>query len=309
MTHPDQSRPGSKAGGTGVPARSALDWPVAAGTVEALLLELDARASQRRRRRLAAAGCVAAVLVAGVLWQTPRAPESDAPAASTVVVSVPSRQVLPDGSVVESGEGSELAVDFSATPRRVTLRRGVAHFEVAKNAGRPFIVDAGGVAVRAVGTAFSVQMGPQAVEVLVTEGRVAVDRAASRPSVFAARPASRTLAVVDAGNRVVVDVATLSAELSALQVQPVTAAELEEKLAWRVPRLEFSNTPLAEAVPMFNRYSRVRLILADSALGGLQFSGIVRADNVEALLRLLEANFGIKAEQRAGNELVLRKAR
>lgn len=311
MTHRDPSPPdpGAKADGTGVTLRSALDWPVEAGTVEALLCELDARARQRRRHRLAAAGCVAAMLVAGVLWVAPRAPLSVAPAASTVVVFLPSRQVLPDGSVVELKEGSELKVDFTAALRRVTLKRGEAHFQVAKNAARPFLVDAGGVAVRAVGTAFSVQMGPQAVEVLVTEGRVAVDRSASVATADAARPPSRTLAIVDAGNRVVVDDAPLPADRSAPQVQPVTAAELEEKLAWRVPRLEFSRTPLAQAVPMFNRHSRARLILAEPALGGLQLSGIVRADNVEALLRLLEANFGIQAEHRAGNEIVLRKAR
>jgi transmembrane sensor len=45
---------------------------------------------------------------------------------------------------------------------------------VTKDPVRPFIVMAAGVAVRAVGTAFNVKLDSTAVEVLVTEGMVAV---------------------------------------------------------------------------------------------------------------------------------------
>ena len=55
-------------------------------------------------------------------------------------------------------------------------RSGEAYFTVAKNPGRPFVVAAGGVGVRAVGTAFNVRLDSDAVEVLVTEGRVQVSR-------------------------------------------------------------------------------------------------------------------------------------
>ena len=40
----------------------------------------------------------------------------------------------------------------------------------------PFIVNAGGVEVRAVGTAFNVNLQSKSVAVLVTEGKVAVER-------------------------------------------------------------------------------------------------------------------------------------
>jgi ferric-dicitrate binding protein FerR (iron transport regulator) len=51
-----------------------------------------------------------------------------------------------------------------------------------------------------------------------------------------------------------------------------------------------------------------RLVLEDAALGGLQVSGVLRPDNVESLLRLLEKEFRIDAIRR-GDEVVLRRAR
>jgi transmembrane sensor len=88
-------------------------------------------------------------------------------------------------------------------------------------------------------------------------------------------------------------------------VLSVPAAELAERLAWRVPRLEFSQTPLAEALELFNRHSRVRLVLGDADLGNLHLSGIVRADNTAALLQLLKSDFGLRSEPRGENEIVL----
>jgi transmembrane sensor len=81
-----------------------------------------------------------------------------------------------------------------------------------------------------------------------------------------------------------------------------------EHLAWRVPRLELSGTPLSKALPMFNEHGRVHLRLADPALGRLQLSGVLRADDTESLLRLLEGEFALTAERR-GDELVLRSRR
>jgi transmembrane sensor len=84
------------------------------------------------------------------------------------------RVSLADGTMVELNSASEVAVQFSPAERRVRLVRGEAHFTVAKNKARPFLVEAGTIAVHAVGTAFNVRLGGKDVEVLVTEGKVAV---------------------------------------------------------------------------------------------------------------------------------------
>jgi transmembrane sensor len=212
-------------------------------------------------------------------------------------------QVLADGSMVELKPGARIAVEFTADFRRVILQEGEAHFDVRKNAARPFIVVAGGVAARAVGTSFSVELRASAVEVLVTEGEVAVERDVNSPAL----PVSsiEPLARVTRGNRVVIG---LSADADP---RPVVTAlsdpEVEQKLSWRVPRLELVATPLAAALPRFNRHlAPQRIVLADSALGQIQISGVLRADNADALLRLLELEFGVTSEQH-GDQIILRR--
>ncbi len=147
----------------------------------AVRCELEAELKRARRRRVRViAGALCVVLMAGVIgqsvfWRGEQAwPAVETAAQSSAVVSRPEKRVLPDGSVVELKEGASIAVDFNAATRRVALQRGEAYFQVAGNPVRPFVVSAGSIEARAVGTAFTVQLGSSAVEVLVTEGRVAV---------------------------------------------------------------------------------------------------------------------------------------
>jgi transmembrane sensor len=281
-----------------------LEWPRAAGQVDLLMAALEVRKKRRRRRR-AAAGA-AAVLTGTCLWfftatRVPVGSAASAPGSRSIVVA-PERRILADGSVVELRPGAELTVNFAAAsngPRSVALSKGEAHFQVAKDPGRPFVVSAAGVNFRAVGTAFSVGVGGAAVEMLVTEGRVAVETLTET----AAAPKSVTL--VDAGNRVVVETATpKSPEISAVSV-----AATQEKLAWRVPRLEFNETPLAEVVSLLNLHSGSRISLASASLGRVEISGALRADNLEPLLQILETTYRIEVVRRPGGEIVLKLGR
>jgi transmembrane sensor len=233
--------------------------------------------------------------------------------ASSIAITQPERRVLADGTVVEYPSGTELAVDFSSPLlRRVTLRKGEAHFEVASNPARPFVVNAAGVDFRAVGTAFSVQVGTAAVEVLVTEGRVAVEDSStvanSSPAVE--EPASSAPALVSAGHRLSVAIAVQPRQV-ALVPESCSAAEIERRLAWRSPRIEFSDVPLRDVVAAINGFSAERggaqFTLADPALGGTRMSGIFRVDDAQAFIGILESGFGISAERREGQSIVLRK--
>jgi transmembrane sensor len=214
-------------------------------------------------------------------------------------VAVPFRATLPDGSIVEQKPGSAYTVDYGDTLRHVVLRRGTAHFDVAKNTERPFVVTAGGISVRAVGTAFSVEFGDTAIEVLVTEGSVTVAAAESE------KPAPPT--TVGAGTGVRVEILPPAAEKSP-KVQPLPVATIEEKLAWRVRLVEFSGTPLRDAVKILNQHNRVQFSIADEALAGLKLSGVIRTDRVSGVVSLLEGE-GVEVEQRSDSEIVLRQAR
>lgn len=280
--------------------RSALDWPLHAGMVDAVLAGLEQSANRRRgRRRIAlstTAGIAAVVVVLFTLF-TPQ-PSGPAPslplAAPTLVVLEPRRQTLPDGSVVELRNDARIETHFTAAARLVTLTNGTACFQVTKDS-RPFIVTAAGVTAQALGTVFSVELGGDDVSVLVTEGRVAVNKDQAPPRLTAVAPAP--LAVIDAGKYVRVPLAELAATVP---VATLPAHELRERLAWRVPLLEFNSTPLHEVIAMINRHNPEPLALGTPAAGEVKLSGLLRADRLDALLGMLEADFQIRAERRDG---------
>jgi transmembrane sensor len=233
-------------------------------------------------------------------------PEERAPTANVVIVR-PESRTLADGSVVDLNAGAEIDVDFTGAWRRVTLRKGEAHFRVAKDAQRPFVVAVGTVEVRAVGTAFSVELGQQAIEVLVTEGVVVLNRPAHDSTLQSSATPTAAAPTFIAGKMIVVPLALPGNAAPAQQVTTLSKTDIEQHLAWRVPRLEFAGTPLAQALPMFNQHGRVQLSLADPALGQLQLSGVLRADDTETLLRLLEGEFGLIAESSGGEILIRRR--
>jgi transmembrane sensor len=205
-------------------------------------------------------------------------------------------RALDDGTVVELNGGAQIDVQFTAAERRVRLVRGEAHFQVAKNPLRPFLVEAGGVTVRAVGTAFNVLLGSQAVDVLVTEGRVRVDPPA-------AAAAARVAPDVSAGQRVVVSLSGGAAPV----VSTVSEEEIARRLAWQPRLLDFSATPLAEVAAEFNRRNRTQLVLADPALRAMPIVASFRSDNLDGFVRMLEISAGVSVE-RTGDTVVLRRA-
>ena len=252
-------------------------------------------------RTLAAAA--AAVVVAGVFVFQSVSPESPASSGTVRVIPSPERLTLEDGSVVELNHGGKLEIDFSSETRRVRLVRGEAHFTVTKNPARPFIVEANGVAVRAVGTAFNVRHSAAAVEVLVTEGQVQVERSIAVVAASAPTPLAPAPTALVAGERAIVDTTAPTAQLVVATVGPT---EIAQALSWQGVRLEFAELPLAEVVTEFNLRNRQQLFVGDAATGRLRVGGSFRADNVDGFVRLLEASFGVSAQRRADGALVLR---
>jgi transmembrane sensor len=234
-----------------------------------------------------------------------------APATNSVLSPALARieqRVLEDGSVIELNRGAVVAVRFIPGERRVRLERGEAHFTVAKDPTRPFVVIAGGVRVRAVGTAFDVRLGVTTVEVLVTEGRVRVNPSVQASDLGSGRDstAGAALPELTAGQRAVV---SLRPEASPPQIATVSDAEMEQMLAWQPRRLDFAATPLSEIVAEFNRRNQVQLVIVEPNLGALRISASFRSDNVYGFVRLLEAGFSVRAEYRDGTAIILHKTR
>jgi transmembrane sensor len=254
--------------------------------------------SGRRGKLVWLATGLAAAAALAFMWVNGSRPAPAAPdylLAASTEIGESHRLTLPDGSSVQLNTESAVVIKLTATERRVRLVRGEAHFQVAKNPARPFIVSAGAVAVRAVGTAFDVRLQPEGVEVLVTEGRVRVHNAAKGTSLLTTVTATGDEPVLVAGQRAVVS--TLASTAASAAVAALDPAEIEQATSWQSGRLAFVATPLASIVDEFNRYNRHKLVIADSRLAARRFGGTFLVGDHEELVRVLEANFGVVVER------------
>lgn len=230
----------------------------------------------------------------------PTTPLAAHPVANPSALIAPcERLTLEDGSVVELNRGAQIATAYSAGERRVRLLRGEANFIVAKDPQRPFIVSADDFEVRAVGTVFNVELHPAGADVVVTEGRVKLQRAATkRHEAVAAEPA--LLAAGQLGE--------LRHAAPTPQINTLTPAQVEERLAWQPRLLDFTAAPLADILAKFNRRNPVQLRTTDPQVSALRLSATFRSDNVEGFVRLMESDFGLHAERRSETEIVLSRA-
>jgi len=254
-------------------------------------------ATRRWSRSLAWAG-VAAALTFGsfVGWRALQPPRE---IHFTTTVAGYERARLDDGSTLELNAASAVRVQFTAAERHVKLESGEAHFAVAHDTARPFIVSAGGIAVRAVGTAFNVRYATGGdIEVTVTEGKVRIGQ--SGPASAAAESAP----LVCAGQRIV-----LPHHAPPPTVEHVDPATLRAALAWQSRLADFAEAPLADVIARFNARSRIQLLIADETLAARRIGGTFALDEAEAFVRLLERDGEIIGERRGETEIHLRRAR
>lgn len=260
-----------------------------------------------KRYRTTAVMAMAAVLVlVGIgVWRVEAMKHRSFGAQVSTDVGLTREVDLPDGSVMHLNTDSSVEVRFTERERRILLSRGEVYFAVAKQASRPFVVQARGVDVKAVGTAFNVRLRDEAVDVLVTEGvvKVATPMTLSETEKAVGAP-------VAAGEALrIVDVAPNGEETRLAWVAvPVAAPKIKQALAWQENRLDFDETPLGEVVAELNRYSRHRLVIGDAQLESQRFGGSLPVSDYLTFVKMLETNFGVVAERNA-EETILRVRR
>jgi transmembrane sensor len=187
------------------------------------------------------------------------------------------RQVpLEDGSTATINTNSRLEVKFKPEQRNLTLNQGEVWFRVAHNKTRPFIVSAGDVRVRAVGTAFSVRRYEASIEILVTEGVVEAwleGRESQKVRVSAGAKA-------EIGKSI-----NLSEAKSA-------STDIDRALAWRTGELALDGETLGYAVAELNRYNTTQIVIDNPELARETVVGYFRTTEPENFSRTIAPMLG-----------------
>jgi transmembrane sensor len=203
------------------------------------------------------------------------------------------RQIpLSDGSVVAINTQSTVEVAMHPTLREVTLAHGEAWFQVAHDKKRPFIVSAGRIRVRAVGTAFSVRRHDEGADVQVTEGVV------------------ETWTVGEESRRVQVAAGSRAYVAEYETPKPVPApADIERSLAWREGQIVLEGETLDEAVAQFNRYNTKKLVISDPELAAEKLVGQFRATDPRTFAGAVVTTLGAAIDEEGNTIRLSRPAR
>lgn len=249
--------------------------------------DLRSRLFARRRRTFGvaasvAAGLAVAVLAAVAVHHAPDERVYDAPSHSRETIR------LADGSTVLLDAGSRLRVRYTPGRRDLSLEEGQARFEVAHDAGRPFVVQAGPRQVVATGTVFDIDLQDQGVAVALLQGKVNISATAR-----------------DDSDRSVVDLRQGEEYRSRPGGGDVSRFDAVTVTAWETGRLVLNDLPLAEAVRRVNRYAERPVVLADTELANLRVSGVFNAGDAHAFAEAVTVLLPVSAQRRADGAIVL----
>jgi ferric-dicitrate binding protein FerR (iron transport regulator) len=249
----------------------------------------------QRRTRLLVGSSVVAMLAAVGWWQWPA---TTGP--TTQYAAGPSQQrtlTLPDGSVVVLNGRATLttAARWTATTPREVWLTGEAYFRVthraapavrdiaAAPASAKFVVHAGGLDIAVLGTQFDVNSQPTGTKVVLSSGKVAVDRRAWLTT---------EKVLMQPGD--LVETSEAAPHLARRHVQPALYS------AWTQGELRLQQTSVRDIVQLLRDAYGWQVVATDPALLNQTLTGILPANTPDLLLPALAKTLGVRVS-RTGN--------
>lgn len=195
---------------------------------------------------------------------------------------------LGDGSTLHVDTDSALSHASTGGERRISLYHGRLMAQVARDPGRPFVVETADGTATALGTRYSVARDARGTNVTVIESRV---------QACASAWMRRSCVDLRAGER---------ARLSGGAVERLPDVDIERASAWSKGWLEADDMPLVEALAELNRY-RVRPIRFDpDALADIRITGSYPLRDSERALNAIAGTSGLWINRSGEDSIVSR---
>lgn len=204
----------------------------------------------------------------------------------------PEKKVLPDSSVVWMNAGSHIryATGFSQNKREVYLQ-GEAYFEVKHDATHPFIVHAGNIDIKVLGTEFNVQAyaDENKIETTLINGRIQVQIAGNPDKKIILTPHEK-LTVINREFTLTGTNKSKSKELSfqVKEMPPVAVGTQVPELAWMEDKLAFQDVPLGELAKKLDRRFNVYIQFNDTQLEKERLTGVFVNENIQKAMKILQ---------------------
>lgn len=187
------------------------------------------------------------------------------------------RITLSDGSEITLGPDSAVAIDFTDARRTIGLLAGMAYFDVARDASRPFSVLSGDLTATALGTAFDVSNDAGFVSVSVDHGAVEA-RAADSEFRLAER--------LNPGDWITFDNSSHTIARGTREASQIAA--------WREGMIVAERETVSAMVAKIARWQRGSVVMADPSLGSRVVSGVFDLADPLGALEAVVRPFGAK---------------
>ena len=182
--------------------------------------------------------------------------------------------MLSDGSQIMLDASSAIAVALDPEQRRVRLLKGQGWFEATPDSARPFVVEAAGGTVTALGTAFGVDLIDGRVRVSVAEHQVRVWSGGAN--------------VVVAEN----EQTAYDAHSPPAEAFPIGRSSIA---AWRRGKLIVEDRPLGEVLTELRRYRSGFVYCVPTAICARPVTGVFSTRNPLQALHEIEVFLGLHA--------------
>ena len=189
-------------------------------------------------------------------------------------ITVPAGQranlTLPDGTNVWLNARSEMRYPavFTGNKREITLD-GEAYFEVAKDSLNRFVVQAGDLAVEALGTSFNVKAYEEDNQAVVTLFQGKVKTSVGRDEAFLL-PDQAVTYLKNKG-----------------QLKKSTLNDAYRACLWRNNELAFNDEALSEIAVLLNRMYNIQVVFKSEKVKALRFTGVITNNSLDNIIELI----------------------
>lgn len=269
----------------------------------------------RPRRKYLFAGLAAAAAISAIAFFTlaDQPAAGNPPAENENLSEISTRHgsrttvSLPDGSVVWLNAGSKLVYDkhFGSKLREVTLT-GEAYFDVKKNPAKPFIIHAGKIDIKVLGTLFNVKSypGEKITEASLIRGSIEV-LIKDRPTEKIILKPNEKIVVAD--EPVPSKAAGPAAAVRNEPIVAITHLNYDRtdstiiETSWLENKLIFQDESFPQVAAKLERWFGVRIALENERVKQLRFTGTVPHEHIAKALVALKITGGFNYTINDGN--------
>jgi transmembrane sensor len=216
-------------------------------------------------------------------------------------ISVPmgskTRVVLPDGSVVNLNSGSLLRYPSSLdSTRRYAYLEGEAFFDIKKDPRHPFVVKAGNITIKVLGTKFNVKSygDEKTIETTLVSGTIEIFSTQGKKygnhRILVLKPNQQAVFERKTGEIAISEIPEnlVKKELKSVKPRVQKKIDVNTVIAWKDNRLLFRDESFTEVSRKLERWYNVEIEIQDKELANALLSGIFERETIEQALEALK---------------------